>query len=106
MKLSYFRLLLSPDPVDGAPVVEPPAAPVGDAPPAATVVANGEITEEVVKLRKKTAMLEEDKKKVETRAAELEDENRQLRQVGLKAAAAPVVDKRTALERFMDGEDV
>lgn len=71
-------------------------------------VVNGEITEELTRARKKLADIEADKKKVETRAAELEDENRRLKQVGITPApAAPApADTRSPLERFMAGEEV
>lgn len=110
MKKSCFNFLLSPDGVEGAPVTDQapnmPATSPAEAPPAATVVVNGEMTEEVVKLRKKNTELETDKRKVEIEASNLRDENNRLKQAGVTPAAVPIVDKRSAIEKFMQTGEV
>ena len=103
------NLLRFPDPAEGAPIVtdqapDVPAKSPANEPPAARTVIDGEENEELVQTRQKLSKTEREKKEVETRAAELEDENRRLRQVGIKPE--PAADTRSALEKFMAGEDV
>lgn len=106
--MKIFRFL-NPDPAEGntpdpgpsqpdptpAPATTPAAAP----PPAAEVVLNAEVTEEKVRLEKTL-------RDREMRIAQLEDENRTLKTIP-KPTPVPVtaIDKRSALEKFMEGED-
>jgi len=74
-----------PTPPPAAPTPAPvPAAPAAAPapPPAATTVLEGEKTERELKLEKELAEANEAKKKVELRNAQLEDDNRHLKQGG------------------------
>jgi hypothetical protein len=90
----------SPDPAEGVPVENPSGPP----PPAAKKVldnpgAKETDAAEIVALRSKLEKTAADKKKVETRAAELEDENRRLKAV---PNPPPAPEKK----RFLSGEDL
>lgn len=93
----------SPETV-GAPASEvPPAAPEVPpdpaAPPSAAIVAAAAITERELDLERKLKAIEADKRQVEMRAAELQDENYRLKQIGVRPAApaAPVKPKTWTL---------
>ena len=106
VKTTDMRLLLSPDADEGGMPSEnttdgvtnqaamAAAASQPAPPPAADIVLNGEITEEVVNLR-------ETVKQREMRISQLEDENRTLKQVTPRQSAR---DDRSELEKFMEGE--
>jgi len=83
------------------PLTVPPvthAAP----PPAAATVATGKVTE--ADAAKEAA----EKRKLQTRIAELEDETRRLRDVPRPPAVPPAVvtEKRSIMERFLAGEEI
>jgi hypothetical protein len=80
--------LLSPDPGEGGDPVPPgpPPSPVTSTPPpapppAASTVLQGTKSERELQLEDENQKLLAEKKKVETRAAELEDENHRLKQI-------------------------
>lgn len=117
MKRSTLRFLLSPDPAEGngtpqtaEQINTPQTGKVEiygvNGPQSAEIVLGAEVTEETVRLKRDLETTAAEKKRVEMRAAELEDENRRLKSIGLKPEPAKVEDKRSALERFMAGEDV
>jgi hypothetical protein len=95
-----FSLLLDPDPADNPPSGPPPPA-------AKKVVDNPEVKEtdasEIVALRSRAEKAEADKKKVEMRAAELEDENRQLRAVTPKPGKQPAPEPAPEKQSFLSG---
>lgn len=104
---SVKRILLSPDPVDGSPAPDPAPAPA--APPAGKIVTEGGRTERELALEKDLneerlshAKTAGEKMARENRINELEDELRKLRAPN---PGTPDSDKRSALERFMSGED-
>jgi hypothetical protein len=95
--MKRFSLLLSPDPGAGAPP-DPTlgANDAGDspaAPPAAAAVLASDANEadagELVKTKRQLADERAARKAEQIRLSELEDENRQLKQVGLTPAPAP-----------------
>ena len=99
--MKLFRVLRNSDPAEGEnsdPVPAQPPAPAPANPPAANTVNTGEISEETLKLK-------ETVRQREMRIAQLEDENRTLKQIPAPAPTPKPVDKRTALEKFMEGED-
>lgn len=91
-------IFLSPDPDDGGALPPENPAPAPTAPPAAETVNDSPAregdAEEIVALRRKLSESESAKKKVETRAAELEDSLRSL--TAPPAPATPPKAKRTA----------
>lgn len=103
--LKRFFILRSPDDGTGAPPATP--APAGDAPPAASVVVDATITEDTLQLREENERLKKRVKDVETEAAGLQDENFRLKKAGaIPPQPDPKPDTRSALEKFMAGEDV
>lgn len=97
-------LLLNSDPADGGESTPSPAAAV---PPAAAAVLNSDVNEsdagEVVQLRRKLSDEERARKLAETRASQLEDENRTLKSPPTPAA----VEKKSFLDgaTFFEGAD-
>jgi hypothetical protein len=98
-------MLFDPNPGDasgGVPPVEtnpnpnppaPSAAPAPAPPPTARTVIEGEITEDTVALKKKLEQTESEKRRAEVRAAELENENIELRRIP-RASSAPTAPRR------------
>lgn len=86
-----FFPLRSPDPAPGGGEGAPP--------PAAEIVLNSDAKEadaaEIVRLKRENEKLSKDKRDVETRVSELEDENRQLKTIpkAPEPVPAPVVKK-------------
>jgi hypothetical protein len=80
------KILLDPLPGDGggavpspgSTITEPPTPPPA-APPAATTVLQGTKSERELQLEEENKRLLDEKKKVEVKAAELEDENHRLK---------------------------
>jgi hypothetical protein len=72
--------LLSADPAEGGDNAPAPAAPPAGAPPAAAAVANGK-TEREIQLEKKIEEEAAARKKAETDASYLADENRRLKEI-------------------------
>ena len=94
MKRHLFPLLLTPDPAEGEALDEPtppPAAPPPPRPPAASIVNDGKKVEIDV-------AWEVDNKKLQTRIAELEDENRSLKTVLAPPPPPPPKGKKSWLE--------
>jgi hypothetical protein len=71
-------------------------------PPAAATVATGKVTEA------DAAREAAEKRKLQTRLAELEDENKRLKDVPRPPAVPPAVvtEKRSIMERFLAGEEI
>ena len=87
------NLLLIADPAEGGDPLPPsPAVPAPAAPPAATIVATGKKTERELQLETELEKERRLRKEREIRAAELEDENRRLKEIPAEPpppAAAP-----------------
>ena len=102
-----MKILFDEQPADGnGNEPETPQEKPADAPPAASTVINGEVTEETLKLKEKLAQTESEKRRVEMRAAELEDENHQLKKVTPTNVPVKKIDNRSALEKYMAGEGI
>ncbi len=71
-------------------------------PPAAATVATGKVTEA------DAAREAAEKRKLQTRLAELEDENKRLKDVPRPPVVPPAVvtEKRSIMERFLAGEEI
>jgi hypothetical protein len=69
----------APIPAQPVPEASPGRASVPNPPPAATVVQHGSKTERELELEEKLSKTDADRKKEQTRLAELEDENRRLK---------------------------
>lgn len=86
-----FLILREPEPTGG-----------GAAPPAASAVINSDVSEkdaaEIVRLKREADELRKGKKDVETRVAELEDENRQLKTIPKPPEPPAIPPKKSWLD--------
>jgi hypothetical protein len=75
-----FKFLLSPDPAEGTPPVDPPNPPVANPapPPAATTVVTGTKNENEVRMEGELQQLRDEKRGLETKNAELQDQVHEL----------------------------